>query len=68
MEAEDSFVEVKRRLANATTLAHPSDSADIELVTDAGEVAMGAVLNQVTGEVRRPLAFWSKVLKPFEQK
>ena len=29
---------------------------------------MGAVLNKVTGEVRRPLAFWSKTLKPFEQK
>ena len=68
MEAEDSFVEVKRRLANATILAHPSDSADIELVTDASEVAMGAVLNQVTGEVRRPLAFWSKTLKPLKQK
>ena len=68
MEAEDSFVEVKGRLANATILAHPSDSADIELVTDACEVAMGTVLNQVTGEVRRPLAFSSKTLKLFEQK
>ena len=57
MEVEDSFVEVKRRLANATLLAHQSDSADIELVTDASEVAMGAVLNQVTGEFRRSLAF-----------
>ena len=27
-----------------------------------------AVLNQVTGEIRRPLVFWSKALKPFEQK
>ena len=68
METEDSFEEVKRRLANVTILAHPSDSADIALVTDASKVAMGAVLNQVTGEVGRPLAFWSKTLKPFEQK
>ena len=68
MEAEDPFEEVKRRLANATILTHPSDSADIELVTDASGVAMGAVLNQVTGEVRRPLVFWSKALKPFKPK
>ena len=29
---------------------------------------MGADLNQVTGEIRRPLTFWLKILKPFEQK
>ena len=68
MEAEYSFVEVERRLANATILAHPSDSSDIELVTDASEVAMGAVLNQIIGEVRHPLEFWSKTLNAFEQK
>ena len=57
LEADDSFEEVKRRLPNATILAHPSDSTEFELVSDASKITVGSVLRQVTGKVRRPLAF-----------
>ena len=62
------FQQVKSLLANATVLAHPNSLSNIELITDASETAMGAVLNQVSNGHCQPLAFWSKTLKPHEQK
>ena len=67
-ESNACFQKVRDSLANSTVLVHPSDSARIELVTDASEIAMGGVLNQVTTEGCRPLAFWSKALSPHERK
>ena len=58
------FQQVKSLLANATVLAHPNNSSNIELITDASETAMGAVLNQMSNGHCQPLAFWSKTLKP----
>ena len=67
-ERNACFQKVKDSLANSTVLVHPSDSARIELVTDASEIAMGGVLNQVTAKSCRLLAFWSKALSPHERK
>ena len=43
-ESNACFQKVKDSLANSTVLVHPSDSARLELVTDASEIAMGTVL------------------------
>ena len=56
-ESNACFQKVKDSLANSNVLVHPSDCTRLELVTDASEIAMGGVLNQVTAKGCRPLAF-----------
>ncbi len=58
---------LKSYLAQATTLAFPSPDAQLSLMVDASETAIGAVLNQGEGDHRQPLAFFSKALQPTEQ-
>lgn len=59
-EAEGAFNQIKKDLANATLLAHPSEDAETRVVSDASDFAMGAVLEQRSGNSWRPLAFFSK--------
>lgn len=44
-----AFTRCKESLANAALLAHPDCQADLALVTDASDLAMGAVLQQFKG-------------------
>ncbi|XP_013148026.1 PREDICTED: uncharacterized protein LOC106110674, partial [Papilio polytes] len=46
-EALTAFNKCKESLANAALLAHPDCQADLALVTDASDLAMGAVLQQL---------------------
>ncbi|GFS16759.1 transposon Ty3-G Gag-Pol polyprotein [Elysia marginata] len=55
-------------LADATMLSHPKPNAPIALTTDASDQAVGAVLEQYVQGVWQPLAFFSKRLRPPEQK
>ena len=63
-----AFDNIKKALAKATLLAHPRHDAPISLTTDASDRAVGAVLQQWTDESWEPLAFFSKKLRPPEQK
>ena len=63
-----AFDNIKKALAKATLLANPRHDAPISLTTDASDRAVGAVLQQWTDESWEPVAFFSKKLRPPEQK
>ncbi|XP_076384436.1 uncharacterized protein LOC143262998 [Megalopta genalis] len=56
-EAVVAFEESKRALAQATLLAHPQIGAPLALTCDASDFAVGAVLQQDTGNGWEPIAF-----------
>ena len=58
--SEAAFEQVKKELANAALLAHPSHHAKTRLVTDASNYGMGASLEQLWDNVWKPLAFFSR--------
>ncbi|KAK3787128.1 hypothetical protein RRG08_059644, partial [Elysia crispata] len=64
----ESFTSSKAALANATMLSHPKPGASISLTSDASDQAVGAVLEQYVDGFWQPLAFFSKQLRPPEQK
>jgi cleavage and polyadenylation specificity factor subunit 1 len=61
-----AFTEIKEALAQATLLSHPKPSAPTCIVTDASDIAVGAVLQQLIDGVWCPISFFSKQLKPSE--
>ncbi|GFS53884.1 transposon Ty3-G Gag-Pol polyprotein [Trichonephila inaurata madagascariensis] len=54
--------------ANVTLLAHPTQDADLALMTDASDFGLGASLNEITSDVLKPLGFFSKKLAPAQTK
>ena len=50
-----------------TILAHPNHEADLELIIDASDRAVGAVLQQILCGKSQSLAFWSKALTPAQK-
>lgn len=67
-ETKAAFESCKKLLADATTLAHPVANAQLSLVTDASDVAVGAVLQQHLNGKVEPLGFFSRKLTPTESK
>ncbi|XP_076384453.1 uncharacterized protein LOC143263180 [Megalopta genalis] len=65
-EAVVAFEESKRALAQATLLAHPQIGAPLALTCDASDFAVGAVLQQDTGNGWEPIGFFSKKLSAAE--
>ncbi|CAK1593602.1 unnamed protein product [Parnassius mnemosyne] len=63
-----AFEDCKCSLSNAALLAHPDCEAKLALVTDASDVAIGAVLQQLKGGAWQPLAFFSRKLSPTQQR
>ncbi|CAK1591848.1 unnamed protein product [Parnassius mnemosyne] len=63
-----AFNRCKQSLADAALLAHPDCRAELALVTDASDLAMGAVLQQLKCGEWQPLAFFSRKLSPSQQK
>ena len=61
-----AFQDCKNCLANVTTLAHPAKDVVLSLMTDASDIALGAVLQQCKDSVSQPLAFFSRKLNPAE--
>ena len=67
-DADDAFQEVLNKLCSPVTLAFPVENAPTYLVSDASNVAAGAVLHQkIDGELR-PLAFFSRALNKAQLK
>ena len=66
--ATTAFENAKRALAEATMLVHPRTHAPTALTVDASETAVGGVLEQLIAGAWRPLAFFSRHLRPPEQK
>ena len=61
-----AFHKVKDALADASLLIHPTADAPTSVITDASDVAVGAVLQQYINGQWCPLAFFSQALKPAE--
>ncbi|XP_064468689.1 uncharacterized protein LOC135382952 [Ornithodoros turicata] len=67
-EADEAFAKIKADLAACTRLFHPKHDAPTSLMVDASGTAVGAVLQQRIEDSWRPIAFFSKALKPPEQR
>ena len=65
---EAAFTKSKQALADATLLVHPQKEAQTSLTVDASDLAVGGVLEQLINGVWRPLAFFSRKLRPAEVK
>jgi len=61
-----AFEKAKVALAKATMLVHPKAEAPICLSTDASDQAIGAALEQFIDNEWKPIAFFSKKLRPPE--
>lgn len=60
--AEYAFQQCKQSLADAARLVYPIENAGLALTTDASDIAIGAVLEQMHDNELRPIAFFSKKL------
>ena len=67
-EAVQAFQHSKKMLAEATALAFPSSNLPTQIVVDASDIAIGAVLQQKYEEVWRPIAFFSRKLDATQKK
>ena len=65
-QATSAFHKIKNALADSTLLSHPKPDAELCLMTDASDVAVGAVLQQRINNAWQPLGFFSKRLQPAE--
>ena len=66
--ATTTFQEIKNTLANATLLVHPKPDSPVNIMTDASNVAIGAVLQQCLDGRWCPLSYFSRKLSPTEQR
>lgn len=67
-ETKAAFNKCKDILSEATLLSHPLPNAQLALVTDASEFAIGSALQQYVNDEVQPLAFFSRKLTPAERK
>ena len=61
-----AFNDIKQAIADASLLTYPQADAPTNIMTDASNNAVGAVLQQEVDNAWRPIAFFSKTLKPRE--
>ena len=66
-QATTAFQEIKEVLANTTLLVHPQPDAPVNIMTDASDIAIGAVLQQYLGGQWCPLSCFSRKLSQTEQ-
>ena len=64
--AAAAFTATKEALANVALLSHPKLDAPTCMMTDASDVAVGAVLQQQIGDEWRPISYFSRKLRPAE--
>ena len=64
--AQKAFDKIKHALAETTLLSHPKPDAEISVMVDASDIAIGAVLQQRGPNNWEPLSFFSRKLKPAE--
>ena len=65
---QQAFDTTKKALVSATTLVFPRPRAHLYLITDASQVAVGAVVEQDVNGLRQPLGFFSRKLRAPETK
>lgn len=68
IEATEAFENLKKQLAEAALLAFPMRGATIALMTDASDIAVGAVLQQRVNNAWVPLGFYSQKFTPTEKR
>ena len=62
----EAFSTIKQAIAEVSLLFHPHTDAPTNIMTDASDTAVGAVLQQQINDEWKPIAFFSKRLKPAE--
>ena len=67
-ECISAFNSAKDALAQATLLFHPTPDATTSLMTDASDIAVGAVLQQSVDGHWQPISFFSRSLSPTERR
>ncbi len=65
-DAIAAFNATNDALANATLLSYPRPDAPTSVMTDASDLAVGAVLQQYSNGTWHPISFFSKKMKPAE--
>ena len=65
-DAAAAFVTIKEALATATLLSHSKPDAPTSIITDASDVAVGAVLQYYINHCWCPIAYFSRKLQPAE--
>ena len=60
--ADESFSRIKDALANVSLLFHPKADTPLNIMTDASDFAVGAVLQQFIGNAWQPISYFSKKL------
>ena len=65
---QNAFIDAKTLLTKAVRLNYPVPSAQLALSTDASKVCLGASLDQWVNGAWSPLGFWSKSLRPEQQR
>lgn len=66
-ERQKAFEAVKKALSAKTMLSHPRPNAPLAITSDASNIAVGAVLEQLGPEGWEPLGFFSKRLQENQQ-
>ncbi len=67
LEQQNAFDTLKEHMSEAPLLKLPDSEQKYVVVTDASELALGAVLMQEGEQGLQPLAFWSRALRPTEK-
>ena len=65
-QARSAFLAAKNALADATLLSHPQLNAHLAIMSDASDIAVGAILQQRIGDQWQPIAFFSRKLTATE--
>ncbi|XP_076278431.1 uncharacterized protein LOC143208168 [Lasioglossum baleicum] len=67
--SREAFAKIKEALSKATLLVHPRVGADLRVVTDASDFAMGAVLEHRSSKSHwEPLAYFSRKFSPAQMR
>ena len=67
-ECNCAFKKAKLALAQASLLSHPTPEAPTAIMSDASDMAVGAVLQQYVSDQWQPLSYFSRKLSLTEQK
>ena len=67
VEQQSAFEELKEKLSAPPVLAFPDFSQPFYIVTDASSIGLGACLMQLYGTKYRPIAYYSRKLRPAER-
>lgn len=67
-EQQNAFEQLKQKMSEAPLLAMPQPKEKYYVVTDASDLALGAVLMQNNEQGMQPIAFWSRTLRETEKK